>query len=193
MFQVFQSGNPRADEIVLSNMAIAFDRMFYDVEVIFNYYSIIMFLQLKKNVHLQSADFFFLDKSDIGYKLSVFTNPLYEILQYLFRTLLSSNHFTKHCENLLTTTCLVKIISVLQLITGEVTTSMCFFPHLVLLTNLDLVFNQPPEIEDFTRFMFFYTLISVICHSSILICMWLLNICCFMKYMWSLSMINKDA
>lgn len=37
MFQVFQSGNPRADEIVLSNMAIAFDRMFYDVEVIFNY------------------------------------------------------------------------------------------------------------------------------------------------------------
>ncbi|XP_050263710.1 glycerol-3-phosphate acyltransferase, chloroplastic isoform X2 [Quercus robur] len=29
---VFQSGNPRADEIVLSNMAIAFDRMFYDVE-----------------------------------------------------------------------------------------------------------------------------------------------------------------
>ncbi|KAM4073319.1 hypothetical protein ACB094_10G009400 [Castanea mollissima] len=29
---VFQSGNPRADEIVLSNMAIVFDRVFYDVE-----------------------------------------------------------------------------------------------------------------------------------------------------------------
>ncbi|GMY29665.1 glycerol-3-phosphate acyltransferase, chloroplastic isoform X2 [Fagus crenata] len=29
---VFQSGNPRADEIVLSNMAMAFDRMFFDVE-----------------------------------------------------------------------------------------------------------------------------------------------------------------
>ena len=37
MFQVFQSGNPRADEIVLSNMAMAFDRMFFDVEVFFNY------------------------------------------------------------------------------------------------------------------------------------------------------------
>ncbi|XP_059440786.1 glycerol-3-phosphate acyltransferase ATS12, chloroplastic [Corylus avellana] len=29
---VFQSGNPRADEIVLSNMAVVFDRVFFDVE-----------------------------------------------------------------------------------------------------------------------------------------------------------------
>lgn len=33
-FQVFQSGNPRADEIVLSNMAVAFDRVLLDMEVI---------------------------------------------------------------------------------------------------------------------------------------------------------------
>lgn len=34
MFQVFQSGNSRADEIVLSNMAVAFDRVLLDIEVI---------------------------------------------------------------------------------------------------------------------------------------------------------------
>jgi hypothetical protein len=45
MCQVFQSGNPRADEIVLSNMAVVLDRVFFDVEVMFNYlYSIIMSL-----------------------------------------------------------------------------------------------------------------------------------------------------
>ncbi|KAH9687379.1 glycerol-3-phosphate acyltransferase [Citrus sinensis] len=32
MFQVFQSGNSRADEIVLSNMAVAFDRVLLDIE-----------------------------------------------------------------------------------------------------------------------------------------------------------------
>lgn len=45
MCQVFQSGNPRADEIVLSNMAVVLDRVFFDVEVMFNYlHSIIMSL-----------------------------------------------------------------------------------------------------------------------------------------------------
>lgn len=33
IFQVFQSGNPRADEIILSNMTVALDRIFLDVEV----------------------------------------------------------------------------------------------------------------------------------------------------------------
>lgn len=38
-FQVIESGNPKADEIVLSNMAVALDRIFLDVEVIFNFIS----------------------------------------------------------------------------------------------------------------------------------------------------------
>ncbi|GAY32522.1 hypothetical protein CUMW_273850, partial [Citrus unshiu] len=32
MFQVFQSGNSRVDEIVLSNMVVAFDRVLLDIE-----------------------------------------------------------------------------------------------------------------------------------------------------------------
>lgn len=38
-FQVFESGNPKADEIVLSNMAVALDRILLDVEVVYNFVS----------------------------------------------------------------------------------------------------------------------------------------------------------
>lgn len=38
-FQVIESGNPKADEIVLSNMTVALDRILLDVEVIFNFVS----------------------------------------------------------------------------------------------------------------------------------------------------------
>ncbi|KAJ0769315.1 putative glycerol-3-phosphate 1-O-acyltransferase [Helianthus annuus] len=34
---VFQSGNPRAEDIVLSNMRVAFDRMFLDVKEPFEF------------------------------------------------------------------------------------------------------------------------------------------------------------
>ena len=38
-FQVIESGNPKADEIVLSNMTVALDRILLDVEVILNFVS----------------------------------------------------------------------------------------------------------------------------------------------------------
>lgn len=33
ILQIFQSGNPRAEEIVLNNMAAVLDRIFFEVEV----------------------------------------------------------------------------------------------------------------------------------------------------------------
>ena len=48
-FQVFESGNPKADEIVLSNMTVALDRILLDVEVAYNFISTtIMWKLLRK-------------------------------------------------------------------------------------------------------------------------------------------------
>lgn len=41
MIQILQSGNPKADEIVLSNMTAVLDRVFLDIEIIFGFLCVI--------------------------------------------------------------------------------------------------------------------------------------------------------
>lgn len=95
--QVFLSEHPEANETVLSNMAATLDRIFMDVRV----FTVLLLLS-KLLISVCCT---------ISTSLICICFPLNT--KSTFRILLNLLHIMKLFENLLTITCLVKIISVL--------------------------------------------------------------------------------
>ena len=182
MFQVFQSGNPRADEIVLSNMAMAFDRMFFDVEVFFNYL-LYHYVCIASNVcpstiyqyWIQVISFY---ESLVWNIIVLFQDPF--VFPPYHKALREPFDYYMFGQNY--------IRPLVDFRWGD---NFYVLPSLSGFVDKSWFgFNQLPEIEDLTCFMSFHMFICIIHHSSILICMHSLDIYCFMKSMWSLSVIT---
>ncbi|RRT83172.1 hypothetical protein B296_00013809, partial [Ensete ventricosum] len=94
--QVMQSGDSSASEIILSNMAVAFDRILLDVEVVTFKFNYIKLFNLAYIVHVLNNDFvfsFILRTSYIG-NLSLFFD-MEKKLKQGHNIVLFSNHQTE--------------------------------------------------------------------------------------------------